>query len=112
MQIQNSLVALGGSVILSSGIITDMVGNRFTGSSWNYTLVNPEVDQDSDGLTNKIEIEMSLTDPMVADSDGDSLTDGIETTSNCLNPLVNDENKHMHMVTISEILATMNRFRL
>ena len=59
-------------------------------------------------LKDTIEIESTLTDPMMADSDGDTLSDGTETTSNCLNPLVNDENEHMHMITISEILASMD----
>jgi hypothetical protein len=93
---------------LSSGNITDTVGNRFQGSSWNYTLVRPDIDQDDDGLKNSIEIESTLTDPAIADSDGDTLSDGLEATSSCLNPLVNDEGGHMHMVTLSKILADID----
>jgi hypothetical protein len=107
-EIESSNNTIPINVTLSSGNITDIVGNRFQGSSWNYTLVRPDIDQDNDGLKNSIEIESTLTDPAMADSDGDTLSDGTETISKCLNPLVNDKNKHMHMVTISDLLASMN----
>ena len=75
---------------LAAGNITDMAGNRFEGSSWEYILVDPNFDKDNDGLKDELEVNLMRTSPFTLDSDGDSIPDGIETTSPCLNPIVND----------------------
>jgi len=78
------------NVTLSSGNITDMSGNRFEGTSWNYYIIPPNADKDKDGLQDGIEVNSLKTNPLVADSDGDSIPDGIEATTKCLNPIEND----------------------
>ena len=78
------------NVTLSSGNITDMSGNRFEGTSWNYYIIQPNADKDKDGLQDGIEVNSLKTNPLVADSDGDSIPDGIEATTKCLNPIEND----------------------
>jgi hypothetical protein len=80
------------NVTLSSGNITDIAGNHFEGAAWEYVLVNPDTDNDNDGLKDELEVNMIRTSPELSDSDGDSIPDGIESTSTCLNPLVNDNN--------------------
>jgi hypothetical protein len=85
------------SVSILPGNITDIAGNQFEGSSWNYTLFRDNFDKDRDGLKDRLEVELTLTDPSLADSDGDTMSDGVEATSNCLNPLINDEEEELHM---------------
>jgi hypothetical protein len=77
-------------VRLSSGNITDISGNRFNGTSWNYTLVEANADNDRDGVEDTLEVNLLRTNPTVVDSDGDGIPDGIEGTSRCTNPIVND----------------------
>lgn len=96
------------NVTLSLGNITDIAGNHFLGSSWNYTLISPNFDQDRDGLKDGLEIELWLTDPTVSDSDDDTMSDGIEATFSCLNPIVNDKQEDLHMVSVADILTSMN----
>jgi hypothetical protein len=96
------------NVAILPGNITDIAGNQFEGSSWNYTLFRDNFDKDRDGLKDGLEIELTLTDPAVADSDGDTISDGIEATSNCLNPLINDEEEGLHMVNIFDVFTDMN----
>jgi hypothetical protein len=91
------------NVTLSSGNITDMAGNHFLGSSWNYTLYDANIDKDRDGLKDGIEVNVLRTDPSASDSDKDAIPDVIEATSKCLNPIVNDA-EFMHMVTLSDII--------
>jgi hypothetical protein len=78
------------NVTLSSGNITDISGNRFEGSSWNYTLVRPDIDQDKDGLKDELEVNVIRTNPTDEDSDKDTILDGEEAVTDCLNPLVSD----------------------
>jgi Common central domain of tyrosinase/Bacterial TSP3 repeat len=78
------------NLTLSSGNISDISGNGFAGSSWNYFLVKSNVDKDRDGLKDELEVNLSKTNPTKSDSDGDGISDGIEATSKCLNPHAND----------------------
>ena len=78
------------NVTVSTGNITDIAGNRFNGTSWNYTLVEANADNDKDGLEDALEVNLLRTNPTVVDSDGDGIPDGIEGTSRCTNPIVND----------------------
>ena len=78
------------NVTFSSGIISDISGNGFAGSSWNYFLVKSNVDKDRDGLKDELEVNLFKTNPTKSDSDGDGISDGIEATSKCLNPQAND----------------------
>jgi hypothetical protein len=75
---------------LAAGNITDVAGNPFEGSSWEYILVDPNFDKDTDGLKDELEVNLMRTSPFTLDSDGDSIPDGIEATTKCLNPIVND----------------------
>jgi hypothetical protein len=79
------------NVILSAGNIKDSAGNQFDGSSWEYILVDPNQDNDKDGLQDGIEVDSLLTDPSDSDTDDDNIPDGFEISSTtCLDPLQND----------------------
>jgi hypothetical protein len=80
------------NVTVSPGAITDQFGVPFEGDSWAYTLINPTLDTDGDGLTNGAEANTSHTDPTKADTDNDGLPDGFEVANPCLEPLEEDEN--------------------
>ena len=69
------------NVTLSKGNITDIAGNKFEGTSWNYTLFKDNLDKDLDGLKDGLEIALWLTDPANPDSDDDTIPDGMETSS-------------------------------
>jgi Common central domain of tyrosinase len=96
------------NVTILPGNITDIVGNQFEGSSWNYTLIRHNLDKDRDGLKDQLEIEWTYTNPYSQDSDGDTMLDGEEASSNCLNPLVNDQEGGLHMVNIIDAFANMD----
>ncbi len=79
------------NVVLSPGNIKDSTGNQFEGSSWEYILVDPSLDNDKDGLQDGIEVDSLLTDPSDADTDDDNIPDGFEISSTtCLDPFQND----------------------
>lgn len=77
------------------GNIVDSNGNRFSGESWEYEMIDSRSDTDRDGLINEEEI-MLLIDPTTPDTDGDAIGDKIETSYVCLNPL-SDDSKMMNM---------------
>jgi hypothetical protein len=80
------------NVSVSPGAITDAFGVPFEGDSWAYTLINPTLDTDGDGLTNGAEANTYHTDPTKADTDDDGLPDGFEVANSCLEPLEDDAN--------------------
>lgn len=85
------------NVTLSSGNITDLAGNAFVGSTWNYFLVDPENDVDEDGIQTGIEVNNLGTNPISNDTDSDGLTDSIEIINDCLDPIVNDRHPMMFL---------------
>lgn len=83
------------NVTFAPGNITDEAGNRFEGSSWSYEIVRPNVDSDSDGALDELEVNLWNTDPTDRDEDDDGIPTGIEVSLGCLNPLVNDADPSM-----------------
>ena len=81
------------NVTLSSGNITDLAGNVFEGSTWNYSLIERTNDTDKDGIQNAIEVDVLRTNPTSNDTEGDGIEDGLEIINPCLDPLVNDKNE-------------------
>ena len=51
-------------------------------------------DSDLDGLSDEIEILITITDPLIQDTDGDGLTDGIELSLFITDPLHSDTNEN------------------
>ncbi len=79
------------NVTFSPGNITDAAGNKFEGASWQYEIINENLDNDRDGLRDGVEVSEFLTDPNNTDTDGDAIPDGFEAASTtCLDPLKND----------------------
>lgn len=48
------------------------------------------IDSDGDGLTDEDEVNIHLTEPLIADTDGDSLSDGVEVNDTNTDPLMLD----------------------
>jgi len=63
--------------VVGSGIV-DSVGAEYPGDLWNYVILAPTGDQDSDGLTNENEIKLFHTNPEAADTDRDGISDNKE----------------------------------
>jgi hypothetical protein len=78
------------NITLSPRDIKDVSGNLFEGDLWNITLMKPTNDTDNDGVSDGLEINEFLTDPISPDTDKDSIPDRFEINSSCLRPLVDD----------------------
>jgi hypothetical protein len=78
------------NVTLLQGNISYTNGNQFEGSSWNYTMVDPDKNNDNDGASDKLEVDFFRTNPLVSDTNGDYIPDGVEVSFPCLEPLTND----------------------
>jgi hypothetical protein len=78
------------NITLSPGNIKDLSENLFEGDFWNITLLEPTNDTDNDGVSDGLEINEFLTDPISPDTDEDTMPDRFEIDSSCLRPLVDD----------------------
>lgn len=77
------------SIVLSPGNIkVTRPAIPFEGLEFTKVLLDPQADEDGDGLTNQQEIDRLLS-PVSQDTDQDGLPDAFEVHSACLNPLVN-----------------------
>ena len=75
------------TVRLASANIRNAFGLGFAGDSWTYTLIDPALDADADGVNDGKEVTDSLTNPTKSDTDADGLPDGFEVAHPCLDPL-------------------------
>jgi hypothetical protein len=57
---------------------------------FNILLDPTKPDTDGDGLTDGVEVNTSMTNPLAADTDGDTLTDGAEVNTHMTNPRSRD----------------------
>jgi Common central domain of tyrosinase/Bacterial TSP3 repeat len=90
------------NITFSPGNITDRSGNQFEGTSWEYIIIDPNADNDQDGIKDSLEAESVLTNPKIKDTDGDGISDGTEVANLCLNPLSNDA----HIMNMSDIIIS------
>jgi hypothetical protein len=81
-------------VSLAPGNIRNGSNELLLADSWTFTLLDPDGDDDGDGISNGDEIHVYLTDPTNPDTDGDGLPDAYEIAHPCLNPLFNDVHPH------------------
>jgi hypothetical protein len=83
------------TVNLASGNIRDHphhsdIRNLFEGFSWTYTIVDPSLDLDEDGVNDGQEANVYRTNPTKVDTDGDGMSDGYEISTGCLIPIRDD----------------------
>ncbi len=79
--------ALGPMTIqIAAAGIQDTAGVPFQGDQWDYVLLSPGGDEDSDGLTNAQEVDTYYTSPVNPDTDGDGVSD-FQEILNGTNPL-------------------------
>jgi hypothetical protein len=76
------------NVKVAAGHITGLFSNPFAGTSWSYKLLDPNTDDDNDGLSNYQEVMVYHTNPEVVDTMMDGISDGYKVAHSCLNPLV------------------------
>lgn len=81
------------TVRLAPGGISSVENGRFEGAEWPYILVDPEPDDDRDGLSNGDEVNIHLTHPQDRDSDDDGLPDGDEVKLYGTRPLMWDSDR-------------------
>ena len=72
---------------LSAGEIISVNKNKpFAGITFTKYLLDPQADEDQDGLTNQKELDHH-TSPVDKDTDADGLPDSFEVENECLNPV-------------------------
>ena len=72
------------------GAIKNVNNIAFEGDRWEYFRVDPDLDEDRDGLKSHDEIYIYLTSPIDRDSDDDGLADGDEVNLHKTRPLMWD----------------------
>ncbi len=75
---------------LAPGGIRNVYNVEFGGERWSYHRVDPDIDEDRDGLVSREELEVHLTSPIDRDSDDDGLSDGDEVRLYDTRPLMWD----------------------
>lgn len=55
-------------VCIATGNITDISGNQFEGTSWEYMIIDPNTDDDQDGIKDSLEAESVLINPKIRDT--------------------------------------------